>query len=57
MKTVEGVSDIWLQKYGDKFLETIRTFCQTGEVDIPMDVHVTTASQHTLPKQTAVKVC
>ena len=55
LKLVEGVSDIWLDKYGDTFLEAVDSFCQTGDIDIPMDVHMTTAAQP-LPKKTTVKV-
>ena len=54
MKLVEGVSDIWLEKYGEKFLETIDSFCQTKEVNIPMDVHMSAAPKQ--PMKNIVKV-
>ena len=56
MKSVEGVSDFWLEKYGRKFLEAIANYCQAGDVDVPMDVHMSGATQ-SLPKQTTIKVC
>ena len=56
LKSVEGVSDIWLDKYGVKFLEAIDSFCQISDVDVPMDVHMTTLAQPQ-PTQTIVKVC
>jgi Werner syndrome ATP-dependent helicase len=55
MKSVEGVSDVWLQKYGSEFLESIGGFCQCGEVDVPMDTHLAAAAQQSLPAQTTVK--
>ena len=54
MKLVEGVSDLWLQKYGENFLKTIYSFCQTKEVNIPMDVHVSAAPKQ--PMEKIVKV-
>ena len=57
MKTVEGVSEVWLQKYGDKFLETIGNFCGTRDVDFPMDAHLSAASTRPQSAPTIVKVC
>jgi hypothetical protein len=62
MKTVEGVSEVWLQKYGDKFLETIGSFCGTRDVDVPMDAHLSAASTQpqsapTIVKEKLVKGC
>ena len=56
MKMVEGVSEIWLQKYGTRFLETVGTFSQSQEVDVPMDVHMSAPSQHTQPTSMTIKV-
>ena len=58
MKSVEGVSEIWLQKYGEKFLQTIGSFCQTKEIQVPMDAHLSAvALQRTQSAYTIVKVC
>ena len=35
---VEGVSDIWLSRYGEKVLKVIGDFCQKNGQDAPMDV-------------------
>ena len=56
MKSVEGVSDVWLQRYGEKFLKSIGSYCQTREEDVPMDAHLSAPSQPAVPKQIAVKV-
>ena len=51
MKAVEGVSDVWLQKHGDKFLVTITDFCQRrGGVE--MDVLLTPKE----PEERVIKV-
>ena len=34
---VEGVSDIWLSRYGEKVLKVIGDFCQKNGQDAPMD--------------------
>ena len=57
MKMVEGVSEIWLHKYGSRFLETIAKFCQTQDMQMPMDVHKSSATQRTQPTSVTVKAC
>ena len=52
MKTVEGVSDVWLNKYGAHFLSSIHEFCQCSDLNVPMDVRTTPQE----PQQKIIKV-
>ncbi len=53
LKRVEGVSDVWVTRYGEIMLTVIKDVCRQGEGEAPMDVFHQQSAQ---PEETFVEV-
>lgn len=38
LRRVEGVSEMWVERYGERMLTVVQDHCRQATIDVPMDV-------------------